>query len=266
MARRTKIWLTAAASMLLLGCLIFGGVMMALDWDFTKLSTVHYETNTYEIREVYENISIHTQTSDVEIIPSADGKTTVICKEETKRKHLVSVENGTLTIRLADTTKWYERMGIHFGKTKITVAVPEKAYNTIETKLTTGDISAKNLTAQQMELNLTTGDMKLSHISCKNLNVKATTGDIVLQNVIAQELLKAKGTTGDIKLHQCDAGELEIETTTGDITGFLLSPKQFTAKTTTGSVNVPQSEAGGPCSLKATTGDIRITLDQIDEK
>ncbi len=261
MGRKTKVWLIAATSMILLGSLIFGGVMMALNWDFTKLSTVSYETNTYEINQSYENISIHTKTSDVEIVPSADGKTTVICKEETKLRHRVFVENGTLTIRLEDTTKWYDHIGIHFGKTKITVAVPEKAYNTVETKLTTGDVSVKDLTAQQMALDLTTGDMKLSQISCKSLNVKATTGDIILKNVIAEELLKAKGTTGDIKLKQCDAGELDIKTTTGDITGTLLSPKQFTASTTTGSVKVPQSGAGGPCKLKATTGDIKITLE-----
>lgn len=235
--------------------------MMALGWNFTKLSTVNYETNTYEIQENYDNLFIHTQTSDVEIVPSVDGKTTVICKEETKLKHSVSVVDGTLTIRLEDSTKWYDHIGIRFGKPKITVAVPEKALNAVTLKLTTGDVVVKNLTAQQMELDLTTGDMKLSQINCRNLNVKGTTGDIILQNVIAEGLLKVKGTTGDIKLQHCDGEELDIKTTTGDITGTLLSPKQFTAKTTTGSVKVPQNGAGGPCSLKATTGDIKITLE-----
>ena len=45
MSKITKIWLIIAASFVLIGCIIFGGVMTMLKWDFTKLSTDKYETN-----------------------------------------------------------------------------------------------------------------------------------------------------------------------------------------------------------------------------
>ena len=48
MSRKTKIWLITAAALVLAGCLLFAGTMAAQNWDFSKLSTVTFETNTYE--------------------------------------------------------------------------------------------------------------------------------------------------------------------------------------------------------------------------
>ena len=51
MGKSVKIWLIIAASLVLIGCIAFGGVMAMLKWDFAKLSTAKYETNDYEINE-----------------------------------------------------------------------------------------------------------------------------------------------------------------------------------------------------------------------
>ena len=51
MSKITKIWLVIATSLMLIGCIIFVGVMSILKWDFTKLSTGKYEINNYEITE-----------------------------------------------------------------------------------------------------------------------------------------------------------------------------------------------------------------------
>ena len=65
MKKSTKIWLIIAASLVLIGLIIFAGVMSMVKWDFKKLSTVKYETNNYEITEEYRNISIVTNTADI---------------------------------------------------------------------------------------------------------------------------------------------------------------------------------------------------------
>ena len=48
---------------MLVGCIIFGGVMTVLKWDFGKLSTNKYETNTYEINEAFKQIFHKTSSS-----------------------------------------------------------------------------------------------------------------------------------------------------------------------------------------------------------
>ena len=108
MRKATKIWLIIAASLVLIGCIVFVGVMVMLKWDFAELSTSKYETNGYEINENYQSISIVTDTADITFVPSEDSKCYVECREQKNLKHSVTVQDGTLVIKLVDTRKWYE--------------------------------------------------------------------------------------------------------------------------------------------------------------
>jgi polyribonucleotide nucleotidyltransferase len=157
MKRKTKIWLIAASALILAGCILFGGVMTMLKWDFKKLSTVTYETNRYEINESYENILITVNTANITLVPSEDGKTIVECTEETKSKHAVKAENGTLEIKCTDTRKWYEHIGIGFQTTKITVYVPAGEYASLFVKATTGNTEiAKDFKFESVDISATT--------------------------------------------------------------------------------------------------------------
>lgn len=60
----------------------------------------------------------------------------------------------------------------------------------------------------------------------------------------------------------CDAGSIYIEMTTGGVECSFLTPKAVSAHTTTGSVDVPDSDSGGSCEIKTTTGDIEVVIKQ----
>ena len=60
MSKKLKIWLIAAASLMVVGGMIFAGVMTVLGWDFSKLSTIPYETNEYSVSEPFQDIEIYT--------------------------------------------------------------------------------------------------------------------------------------------------------------------------------------------------------------
>ena len=79
MSKKTKIWLITAGSLVLIGCVVFVGIMAALKWDFAKLSTVKYETNTYETEKTFSDISIKTDTADIAFALSNDEKCRVEC-------------------------------------------------------------------------------------------------------------------------------------------------------------------------------------------
>ena len=64
MTKTTGVWLLTAFSLILLGLILFGGVMTMLKWDFLKLSTYVYETNRYELQENCKNITIVTDTAE----------------------------------------------------------------------------------------------------------------------------------------------------------------------------------------------------------
>ena len=114
MSRKTKIWLIVAASLIGLGCIILGGAMTVLNWDFTKLGTMQYETNSHAIDQAIVDIKVMTKTADVIIRPSGEEEISVICDEQTRAKHTVAIKDGVLEIRMEDERKWYDYIGINF--------------------------------------------------------------------------------------------------------------------------------------------------------
>ena len=131
MSKAVKVWLTVATVLVVLGVLIFGVVMTINHWDFSRLGTVKYETNTYEFDETFQDLSIHTDVADLLFVPSDDETCKVVCYERQMMHHNVEVKNGTLYIRAVDANAWYEFIGITLETPKITVYLPQKAYNAL---------------------------------------------------------------------------------------------------------------------------------------
>ena len=93
--------------------------MTVLEWDFRKLSTVEYQTERYEISEPYDSILIVTSGADVVLSASKSENSSVVCYEQKKMKHTVSVKEGTLIIEVSNTKKWYDHIEINFDITFI---------------------------------------------------------------------------------------------------------------------------------------------------
>ena len=298
MAKKTKGWLIAAATLFLLGGLLMTGAFLGLQWNFEKLSTTQYETNSHPISKSFKNISILTDTADIEFVPT-EQSSTIVCYEERNAEHTVTVTGDTLTIKLVDNRKWYDRFGFHFGNPKITVHIPQGEYGSLQLssdtgdislpenfrfqsidislstgditcrsscledariRTTTGDIYLENLSVKDLELSVSTGHAKLTDVACKSFTSHGSTGDLKLQNVIAQENMTLQRSTGYITFDRCDAREIFVETNTGDVKGTLLTDKIFFAQTDTGNVNVPKTANGGRCEITTSTGDISIQI------
>ena len=261
MNKKTKAWLIVAIALILIGTILFVGVMTMFGWNFRRLSTVEYVTKSYEITEDFKNIFIDTETSDIEFLPSENEKTIVECYEVKKSTHSVSVVDDTLKIELQyKTENWF--IGINFDTPKIMVYMPKGEYGDLTLNATTGDAKIPDLFKfQSIAASITTGDVKCFASANENIKIKTTTGDIDLENVTATKI-ELSATTGDISLYKCDAGELYLKATTGDITGSLLTDKIFVTKATTGDISVPQTTTGGKCEIKVTTGDIKIKIEE----
>ena len=296
---KTKTLLIVAALLMVFGILLFGGTMMALNWNFKALSTSKYETHTHTVTEAYQHIRIEAATADVVFLPSENEKTEISVFENQHVTHTVKNENGTLHISDVDNRRWYHRIGINFDTPTITVCLPRASYESLSITVTTGDVTLpegytfhsltvstttgdvtlkgevtndatvctttgdieiKSFSANALLVSLTTGDITLDGVRADTLSLSGGTGDARLSDVIGTSSLSVDYTTGDIMLDRCDAAALSLKTTTGDISGSLLSPKAFTYSTTTGDVKLPDCVADSTCSLKTTTGDIRIVI------
>lgn len=300
MSKTIKKWLITAASLTALGFIILIGAMAALDFDFSKISTLKYETNTYEVNGDFDKISIDVNITDIVFAQSDDESCQVVCFEAEKVKHSVRCTNGTLTIGVTDNRKWYDYFGISFASPKMTIYLPKSEYasllidtdtsdinipksfsfneleiesdtgnvdcmanvsDSIEIESDTGDIGISSVSSKcDIDIKTDTGSIKLTDVDCTNFSAESDTGNISLVNVIAEDAIYVESDTGNVKLKNSDASKLSIETDTGNVTGTLLSEKIFIAKSSTGRVKVPDTESGGKCEIRTATGNIKIDI------
>ena len=296
MSKSAKKWLIAAASLVTIGVIMFAVVMTAYHWDFSRLSTDQYETNTYKISEEFSDIKLNTEVADILFAVSDDGTCRIVCYEEENMNHSVSVRDGALTVSAADDRAWYEHIGISAHSPKVTLYLPKTEYASIIIKastgdieipneikvdsadisLSTGDIRVNNMAVDTLDLSsstgkiivsnvtctgdmkvsTTTGDVNVKNVTCQNLLSTGSTSDISLKNVIAAEMLSIERSTGDVVFDSSDSAEIFVKTSTGDVTGSLLTEKVFVAKTSTGNISVPKTTAGGKCEIITSTGNI----------
>lgn len=280
MTRKTKTWLVIATSLIVLGSFIFVGVMSILKWDFSKLSTAKYEDNVTVITQSFEDVYIQTDTADVEFVPSQDGQITVACHEESKIKHSVTVEDGTLKIQRTDTRKWFEKIGISFGTTKIIVKIPGGLYGALKINLSTGDTQISNaFTFESVEISQSTGDavcyakvqdfikvisstgdIRLENLSASAIDLTVSTGEITLKNVACANDLNIKVSTGETVMTNVTCKNLISNGDTGDITlNNVIASNTFNLERDTGDVTFNRCDAGEIC-VQTSTGDVEGSL------
>lgn len=254
-----KPWLLAAASLTALGLVLFAGSMTAYSWDFSKLSTVKYETNTYEVSESFDKISIDEDTAKIELASSPDGTCRVVCFEAEKVKHTAGVQNGALTIETLDTRKWYDHIGIFLGSPKITVYLPQAEYASLSIETDTGDVAIPNDFAfEELSIKGDTSDVdclaSVSHV----MEIALSTGDVKIDGASASRI-KLATKTGEIRMDSAaSAGNIDIETDTGDVRLTDVICENLTAESDTGTISLINVVAGGSFSIESDTGDVRL--------
>lgn len=280
MRKSTMVLLIVAICLVVIGMILLAITLGINGWDFRHLDTRIFETNTHPISTEFHSILVNTDTADIRFLPSPDGQCRVVCYEAENARHTVRVQDGTLTIRLAEDKAWYEYIGIHFETPKVTLYLPEEVYENlsihadtgdvevsddltfsqIAISVSTGDIHLDNITAKSITLTQSTGDVVARNVQCQQFHSTGSTGDLELHNLTASETISIARSTGDVRFEACDAEEIIIHTDTGDVTGTLLTPKIFQVETDTGRVDIPESGSGGKCQIKTDTGDIQVEI------
>lgn len=261
--KKTKIWLMIAALLILIGCVIFGGVMTVLNWDFNKLSTVKYETNNYEINEEYKSISIATDTADIVFVPCESANTSVVCHEQRNLKHSVTIKEDILVIEVIDTRKWYEYIGIALGNQKITVYLPKAQYDMLSIKESTGDIEIpKEFNFNSIDILTSTGDVKVYASAYGDIKIKTSTGNISAKNISA-DALDLSVSTGKINISDViSEGDIKINVSTGKAYMTNIKCKSVISSGNTGNISLKNVIATELFSIKRSTGN--ITFDKCD--
>ena len=234
-----------------------------------------YETTLYDSLDVITDLDIDISSADVKILVT-EGNPKVECREADAIKHTVETVNGTLIIR----NEIDNRFAIDYDKISVTVYLPKQSYGHLYIKNASGHIdvdegltfSSANIVASSgnieyssnvendLKMDAASGNVLLSKFSCGTLNVDAASGDVKMTAVVAAKDISIHTSSGDILLNHCDANNLDITASSGNVVGTLLTPKTFDAVALSGSVHVPQDNEGGKCKIRASSGNIDISI------
>lgn len=257
MNKKTVTLLVIATSFLLIGCIVFGGVMMTLNWDLSELSTVKYEINEYEITDSFQKILINTDTADITLVPS--DTISVVCTERVNAKHTVSVKDGILRIEIVDYTKWYERIGFDFSTSKITVYVPQGQYEMLKIKGSTGDVKIpENYQFERVDIHQSTGDVTCKASTTETMKIKTSTGSIHVENVSVGHL-ELIVTTGKIMATDVNCrGDMNVSVSTGKTNLTNISCKNLTTDGNTGDITLKNVVTAEKLSIERSTGYVKF--------
>lgn len=298
--KKGTIIIIIAAALIVAGIFCVGVGFWRNGMTFKNLDNEKYKTETYNVSENFDNLSIKISSQDVKILRAADGTAKVVCHEIPESAEVrASVQNGALEISYKEKNgKWYDN--IHFGSiySYIEVYIPDDisdimidtsssdvkiknvtccnitvnsssgdlAINdtvlsgTLNVTQSSGDVSYNKIDAADISIETSSGDVKIENVTCCNITGKSSSGDLAINDTALSGALNIKQISGDVSFDNMDAADITIETSSGDVSGRLSSPKVFIVKTSSGDVNVPESLTGAPCRIKTSSGDIKIRI------
>ena len=262
MSKRNKILIITATVFLIAGLVIFTIASASVTFDFSKFSTKKYMTNTYEISENFENISIGVNTPEITFARSDGNGCQIKIYDEERVEYSATVQNGTLSITADDTRKWYQHIGIYVESPTLTVYLPEKAYTSLSVNTDTGNINIPdNCSFESVAVNSDTSDVHCNAKVSENIKISVNSGYITLDNInINTERIELSSSTGEIELEDIACGELLIKTHTGNINlDKVIAEKNMTADSSTGNINIKDSDANG-ILFQTDTGNVAGSL------
>lgn len=257
---RMKKWMIAGAVLLGAGVLISGIAFACSGFDFRKLGTVQYETNTYEVSGDFQNITIQADTEDISFLPSDDGTCRVVCREEEKEEHQVSIQNDTLTITRKEKRGWqFLHFGIITENPKLTAYLPGNAYKELSVDADTGDVAIpEDFAFDSISVTLDTGDISCQAKASGTIRFQTDTGDISISDGSASDL-SLRSDTGRMEITDIALkGDMDVEEDTGRVTLKNVTCTNLTSNGSTGSLIMSNIIASGEFHLDRDTGGIEF--------
>lgn len=281
MKKSKKRALQIALLLCIAGMAIWFVCFVVAGFKLTKISTVTYETNTYEIQEEFYDIEVRTKTADVSFVAWEEETCKIVCHEEERMKHSAEVKNGTLMITVTGARKWYDNIGMSFDHAELTIYLPKMQYDTLQVrtqtgavevpedfrfetakaKTDTGKISWKAPVDEELTLETDTGDISVDTEVLGGLTVRTSTGETHVASVKNTSRVYVQSDTGEVLLQNMTCRFLEVKTDTGKVRiEDIVAEVSSTITTETGHVILERFDALEGLYVTTDTGDVDGTL------
>ena len=280
-----RVFFKTGVVLLLCGVILFGVVMVASGFDYKKLSDTEFVTNTYEIDEAFDKISIDATTAKLTFVPAEDKDCKVVCYETEKEKHAVAVQDKTLTIKAESDKEWFDFIDFSVGTPEVTLYLPQSEFKSLvidtdtgditipedfsfgsfEIKGDTADVSSKASVSDGILIKLSTGDVRAESISAGAAEITTSTGDVEIISADVEGNVKIKTDTGHIELKGVTCKDFEAESDTGKMALTDVTCRDLSADSDTGKMTLTNVTASGSFRIENGTGDVEFDNSDAEE-
>ena len=188
-----------------------------------------FSFNTVELHEKQiidnqeiRNLDIHFSSADVQVLPTNEDNIIIeVNGEVTERQkdefQLDIEENGeNLEVKFKRSNHFFQ-IGFSIVDTTIKVYLPEKIYDSVQVRTSSGDIDTRGVNARQIDLLVSSGRITAEDQKAEHSLLKTSSGKIVATNVIGN--MTARTSSGDITIRNDEAtGNITANASSGDVT------------------------------------------------
>ena len=258
---------------IVLGTAMAAGAYLSLKNDASgQLAALKFVETTHTIEEPFTKLNFRTVNSSIEILPSPDGVCRVVCDDNEKLYHNISVTESVqgvqLNISQQDDWKWYEMLyGLYQTEDiKIQVYLPESEYELLHADSTDGDITvAPDFRFQTVNTHASSGNAMLTGLKADYLTAGTVSGDLVLRNIEAASDVYAQNSSGFIQAEYVTAPNITVSSSSGGTVLDSISSDFLHTSSVSGEIRVLNGSFRDYSYFETGSGYITITDSQCGE-
>lgn len=173
--------------------------------DASEIKSIHTETDTFNVTFVRGT------TDDIQM--RLEGN---VSKKNVNKIVLKAEPKGD-TLYIEGNTKKRFFVGFSIVNLKLTVALPEKLWDSVVINSDTGNIVVEQLEADKINVKLDTGNLKVSNYNTRQIVFKSDTGNVTLTDGAGS--IKGESDTGNIRVELEElSNDITLQSDTGNVT------------------------------------------------
>ena len=265
-----------------------------------KFSNMTFEKKVFEITESFDGLHINEENDNIELYLSDDKTCKIVCYDSDEVYHEYNFnDDGQLMIFYRDNRVWYEKCFTLMESRKIQIYLPNKEYKGLAVHSVNSNIDVPNsFTFEKTNIHTVNGKINLNCNVTEHASVETTNGAILLTGEMSGKIhadtVNGKITADNIKnaesadFHTTNAGidinadtvkkldvhstngsiqfsvktsdRINMETVNGKITGTVPADKKCVARSTNGTIFVPNRvDNDGDFYFQTVNGNISIS-------
>ena len=211
-----------------------------------------------------EELSIETDSADIELIPSDTNGFEINGKDLDKKAELGFDDSGNkLSISLKRKKRSFVDMIFNFNNQnswKINIFYKTERFAQINLKTVSGDLKLDKINSALFSLKTVSGDIIGNSINVDLFKFKSVSGDVKVKEIISKKI-KFESVSGDIKSDNLESDDIRFKSVSGDIKINNVS-NSFNGSSVSGDIIVYCNKLPEKISLKTVSGDIELKIDK----